>query len=57
MKVLRLIVAVLLLTVAPAIIIGCKTHETSTEKMTTSVNPVTGTETVQKETTVNTKKP
>jgi uncharacterized lipoprotein YehR (DUF1307 family) len=51
MKFLTLIMAVLLVATASLSIAGCRTKETKTETIKTHVNPVSGTETVEKETT------
>lgn len=56
MKIFTSVLALLLVMMASASVVGCKTKETTTEKMSTQVNPVTGTETVHKETTTQTKK-
>jgi hypothetical protein len=55
MKIQALLMAILLVAMMSLGSIGCKTRETKTEKITTQVNPVSGSETVQKETTTKTK--
>lgn len=52
MKFLTLLVAVLLVGMTALSISGCRTKETKTETIKTHVSPVSGTETVEKETTV-----
>ncbi|MBI5095250.1 MAG: hypothetical protein HZB26_22800 [Candidatus Hydrogenedentes bacterium] len=56
MKFLALLMTALLVTVMSLSATGCRSKVTKTEKITTQVNPVSGTETVQKETTTKSKK-
>ena len=52
MKFQALFMAILLAAMMSLSITGCKTRETKTERITTHVNPVSGSETVKKETTI-----
>jgi uncharacterized lipoprotein YehR (DUF1307 family) len=52
MKFLKLLMAVLLIASAALSVSGCRTRETRTETIKTHVNPHSGTETVEKETTI-----
>ena len=52
MKFLKLLMAVLLVASAALSVSGCRTRETKTETIKTHVNPNSGTETVEKETTI-----
>ncbi len=52
MKSLKLLMAVLLIASAALSISGCRTKETTTETIKTHVNPHSGSETVEKETTI-----
>ena len=51
MKFQALLMAILLVAMSSLCTIGCRTRETKTERITTQVNPISGTETVKKETT------
>ena len=50
-KLQALLMAILLVATMSLSINACRTKETSTEKVTTHVNPISGSESVEKETT------